>query len=167
MTRIICFDDHRTFSEDVRKRFSDQTKYAVTSYHSREEFIRDCTGETDKNDCKVAIIGVPDAREQFVLIGEIAAGIKKTNPETGLILLVSEDRMDDIKKVIRFNIDAYVPKNTNSILRIHNTVKRLISEKNIGIFKRRRNLALLVLLVFLLLSAMALIYFYIRLPQYF
>jgi len=68
---------------------------------------------------------------------------------------------------MKFNIDAYIPKNANSILRIHNTVKKLISEHNIGIFRKRRNFSFYILLAFLLLSALLIIVAYFKLPEYF
>ena len=73
--------------------------------------------------------------------------IKKIDHRTGLILIGPPDKMEEIKKTVKFNIDAFIPKNANSILRIHNTVKKLISEHSIGIFRKRRNISLYVLLV--------------------
>jgi type VI protein secretion system component VasF len=75
--------------------------------------------------------------------------------------------MEAIKKSVKFNIDAYIPKNANSILRIHNTVKKLISEHSMGIFRRKRNLSFYILLGFILLCIVALIIAWFRLPQYF
>ena len=128
MTYLICYDDHRSFTEDVRKRFSDGTRYTVTSFHTQQEFKDHCKAQMDNSFCKVAIIGVPDAKEQFEMIEEMTMEIKKYDQKTGLILLVPADKMEDFKKVVMFNIDAYIPKNANTILRIHNAVKRLISE---------------------------------------
>src|ERR1035437_9630824 len=101
------------------------------------------------------------------MIDQLTMEIKRIDSKTGLILLGPPDKMDEIKKSVKFNIDAYIPKNTNSILRIHNAVKRLISQHSIGIFKRRRNLSLYILLTFLLVSALFLLFAFFRLPQYF
>jgi hypothetical protein len=68
---------------------------------------------------------------------------------------------------VKFNVDAFIPKNTNSILRIHNAVKKLISEHGIGIFRKRSNFSFYVLIGFVLLSVILLIVAYFRLPQYF
>ena len=75
--------------------------------------------------------------------------------------------MEAIKKTVKFNIDAYIPKNANSILRIHNAVKKLISEHSIGIFRKKSNFSIYVLVGFLLLSVILIIVAYFRLPQYF
>jgi hypothetical protein len=167
MTYLICYDDHRTFTEDVRKRFSDSTRYSVESFQSQQEFIDYCRKETENKSCKLAIIGVSEAPEQFIMIEKLAGEVKKADPKTGLILLVPANKMEELKKVVRSNIDAYVPKNTNAILRIHNTVKKYISEHNITIYRKRRNFSLYVLLAFLILSALLILIAYFRLPGYF
>jgi hypothetical protein len=167
MTYILCYDDHRSFTEDIRKRFSDTTRYQVESYHNVQEFMDYCSRDKEKSSCKVAIIGVPDAKEQFEMIEVMTLDIKKLDPLTGLILLVPPDKMDDLKKAVRFNIDAYVPRNSNSILRIHNAVKKLISEQNISIFRRKKNFSFYVLLGFLALIVLLIFIAWLKLPQYF
>lgn len=167
LTYLICFDDHRTFTEDVKKRFSDNTRYEVSSFNTRMDFTANFRKERDKNACKVAIIGVPENRDQFESIGTLEMEIKKTDPSSGIILLVSTDRMDDLKKAVRFNIDSYIPRNANTILRLHNTVKKLISEHSISVFRRKRNFSLYVLLAFLILSGLLVLIAFLKLPQYF
>lgn len=125
LTTLLCYDDHRTFTEDVRKRFSDGAQYEVLSFHAKQDFLNQCNMESDNSSCKVAIIGVPDAKEQFQIIDEMTMEIKRIDQSTGLILLVPGDKMEDLKKVVRFNVDAYIPRNSNTILRLHNAVKRL------------------------------------------
>jgi len=166
-TYLLCYDDHRSFTEDIRKRFSDATRYQVDSFHNVQDFMDNCCREKEKNSCKVAIIGVPDAREQFEMVEGMTMDIKKLDPSTGLILLVPPDKMDDLKKAVRFNIDAYIPRNANSILRIHNAVKKLISEQSIHVFRKRRNFSFYVLLSFLALVALLIFIAWLRLPQYF
>jgi hypothetical protein len=92
---------------------------------------------------------------------------KKIDQRTGLILIGPSERMEEIRKIVKFNIDAYIPKNSNTILRIHNTVKRLISQHSIGIFKKRRNISFYILLGFLLISAILALVAYFELPGYF
>jgi len=167
MTYLICYDDHRNFTEDVRKRFSDDTRYNVTSFITRQEFLNQCKKEIDKKSCKVAIIGVPDAVEQFEMIEKLTMEVKKIDPRTGLILLVPGEKIDALKKIVKFNIDSYIPRNANTILRIHNTVKKFISENNIIIYRKRRNFSLYVLLAFLLATALVIIIAFFRYPEYF
>lgn len=166
-THIFCYDDHRGFTEDVRKRFADSSKYSVISFPAREQFLDYIEGERKKNFCKIAILGLHDNKEQFQMIDQMTMKIKEIDIRTGLILIGPPDMMEEIKKTVKFNIDAYIPKNANSILRISNTVKKLISEHSIRVFRRRRNFSLYVLLTFILLSALAILFAYFKLPQYF
>ena len=167
MTYLLCYDDHRNFTEDIRKRFSDVTRYQVESFHNVQDFMDNVSVDKEKNSCKVAIIGVPDAREQFEMIEEMTMKIKKVDPSTGLILLIPQDKMDDLKKAVRFNIDAYIPRNANSVLRIHNAVKKLISEQSIDIFRKRKNLSFYVLLGFIVLVGLLILVAWLKIPQYF
>jgi hypothetical protein len=166
-TYLFCYDDHRGFSEDVRKRFQDSARYKVLSFQTREEFISHLEEVSESSFCKIAILGLHDNKEQIEMIDHLTQDIKKCDRRTGLILLGPEEKMEVIKKTVRYNIDAYIPRNSNSILRIHNTVKKLISEHNIGVFRKRRNISLYVLLAFVILSALFLFAAYFRAPQYF
>jgi DNA-binding NarL/FixJ family response regulator len=166
-TYLFCYDDHRGFTEDVRKRFTDTARYTVISCQTREEFVNHLEEEKDHNFCKVAILGAHETKDQFEMIDQLTMEIKKIDPRTGLILLGPPDKIEEIKKTVKFNIDAYIPKNANSILRIHNTVKKLISEHSIGIFRKRRNFSFYILLAFLLVSALLILIAYFRLPSYF
>jgi DNA-binding NarL/FixJ family response regulator len=167
MTYLICYDDHRNFTEDIKKRFSDISRYQVVSFHNKQDLLSFCTKEAENNSCKVAVIGVPDAREQFGSVDELTQEIKNADPRTGLIMLVPPDKMDDLKKSVKFNIDAYIPRNANSVLRIHNTVKKLFSEYNISIFRRKRNLSIYILLIFVILAVILLIAARLKFPEYF
>jgi hypothetical protein len=166
-THLYCYDDHRAFAEDVKRRFIDTKRYTVLSFQTREDFISCLETEKLSNFCKVAILGMHDSPEQFEMISQLTAEVKSIDQRTGLILVGPPDKMNDIKKAVKFNIDAYIPKNANAILRIHNTVKRLISQHSIGIFKKRRNFSFYILLAFLLISALLAAIAYIKLPGYF
>ena len=167
ITHLICYDDHRTFTEDVRKRFSDPDKYLVESFHTQHEFSGHLRKITEAVYCKVAIVVIPDGSDTIDAIGKMTDEIIKTDPQTGIILVVPSDKMEEVRKVIKFNIDAYIIKNTNAILRIHNEVKKLISEHNINIYRKRRNLSLTILIAFMVLCLFALLIAYFRLPMYF
>jgi hypothetical protein len=166
-TQIFCFDDHRGFTEDIRKRFTDTSRYIVESFQTREELLERIEKEKVHNFCKVAILGVHDSNDQIGMINQLSADIKNKDSRIGLILLGSPDKMDEIKKIVKFNIVAYIPKNANSVLRIHNTVKKLISVHSIGIFKTKKNLSVYILLGFLLLSVLIILIAYFILPQYY
>jgi DNA-binding NarL/FixJ family response regulator len=166
-THLFCYDDHRGFTEDVRKRFTDLSRYTVESFQTQEEFLSSLEAAKEHNFCKVAILGLHDTKEQFEMIDRLAAEVKKIDAKTGLILLGPPDKMEIIRKTVRFNIDAYIPKNANSILRIHNAVKKLISEHSIGIFRKRSHVSIYVLIGFVLISVILILVAWFRLPQYF
>jgi DNA-binding NarL/FixJ family response regulator len=166
-THIICYDDHRGFAEDVKKRFTDVARYQVLSFQTREEVIECFEKEKEHKFCKIAILGLHETAEQYSLIDHLIMEIKNTDRSTGIILLGPPDKMEEIKKTLKINIDAYIPKNANMILRIHNAVKKLISEHNIEVFRKRRNISLYALLSFLLLAVILTLISYFRLPQFF
>ena len=166
-THIFCYDDHRGFSEEVRKRFSDLSRYIVLSFQTREELLNKLEKDKEQKFCKVAILGLHDTKEQFEMIDQLTMEIKRIDQATGLILLGPPDRMELIKKCVKFNIDAYIPKNSNSILRIHNAVKKLISEHGIAIFRKKSHISMYILFGFILLSVILIIVAYFRLPHYF
>jgi len=167
MTSLICFDDHRSFTDDIRKRFSDPARYNVTSFLTRQELIEYCKNEKENYACKVVIIGVPDPKEQMEMIEEFTMDIKKVDAKTGLILLASPDKIEEVKKTIMFNIDAYIPRNANTVLRIHNTVKKLISEHSINYYRKKRNISLYILIGFLVIVLGTLLLAIFRFPGYF
>jgi DNA-binding NarL/FixJ family response regulator len=166
-THLYCYDDHRGFTEDVKKRFADQSKYNVSSFQTREEFIGKLETEKLHKYCKIAILGLHETQDQLDMIEKLTREVKKIDPKTGLILLGSPDRMEAIKKTVKFNIDAYIPKNSNTILRLHNTVKKLISENSIAKLRRKSRVSLYLLLGFLILTIGVIIAARIMAPQYF
>lgn len=167
ITYLICYDDHRSFTEDIRKRFNDPSKYKVESFHSLDEFADHIMKIADNKSCKVALIGVPDNMEHYEAIGKLIYEISKPDPDTGIILIAAPEKMEEVKKIIEFNIDAYIPGNANAILRIHNAVKKLISEYNIDVYRKRRNTWLYILGIFLIICIFLVVIAYFKLPIYF
>lgn len=166
-THLFCFDDHRNFSDEVRKQFPDQSRYTVKIFHNMDDLLNQLVREKDHNYCKVAILGLQDTKENFEIIDHLIVGIKKIDINTGIILLGPVDKMEEIKKAIRINIDSYIPRNSNQILRIHNTVKKLISEHSLLIYRKRRNFSFYFLLIFLALTIVFTLIAFLKLPIYF
>jgi hypothetical protein len=166
-TYLFCLDDHRSFSEDVKKRFSDISRYIVSIAHNREEFIRNLENERDHNFCKVAIIGLHESKENFEMADHLISDIKKIDRSTGIILLAPPEKIDELKKAARFNVDSYVARNTNTVLRIHNTVKKLISEHSLLLYRRKRTVSLYILMIFIILSLIFVAVARFKLQMYF
>ena len=166
-THIFCYDDYRSFSEDVKKRFSDVTRYKVTSYVTPRDLLTSLEEDKEHALCKVAILGMHDNKEQIREADQLSVEIKKTEPGIGIILLIPADKVDEVKKIMKFNINAYIPRNSNSILRIHNIVKKLISENSIIYYRKKSNFSVAVLLIFILISFLLILIAWFKLPQYF
>lgn len=166
-TSVYCLEDHKSLSDEIVKRFDDSSRYNVKQASTGNELLKLIRGDTGKNSCQVVIISIHESKEHLDQIDHLTVSIKEISHEIGIILLIQEDKMDEVKMAVRSNIDSYIPKNGNSILRIHNTVKKLISHKNLEINNMRRRKSLYVLLVFILISLLLLIASYFRLPEFF
>ena len=75
-THIFCFDDYRSFSEDVKKRFQDTARYKVVSFQTREELLNHLEADKINPFCKIAILGMHDSKEQISLIDKLSVEIK-------------------------------------------------------------------------------------------
>ena len=166
-TLLVCYDDFRWFSEDVRSRFDDTSRYNVVSFVTVEEFMAYLERNKDHRYCKVAILGAHDTTEQFEMIGRLTYEIKKVDINTGIILICTNDKLEEIRKIITNNVDDFIPKNANAILRLHNAVKKLISEYGINKFRKRRNFSFYFLIGFIIIFILSVIFAWINLPQYF
>jgi hypothetical protein len=166
-TYLFCYDDRRSFSEEVKKRFFDPSRYVVFTFHNIDDFINRLAKEKEHGFCKVAILGLQDTKENFEVIDHLTLEIKKIDISTGIILLGPADKLDEIKRAIRLNIDSYIPFISNQVLRIHNTVKKLISEHSLAIFRKQRNFSFYSLLIFLAIASILVFVAYFRFPEYF
>lgn len=166
-TYLFCLDEHRTFYDEIKKRFSDETKYKVFPSSTVADFLKIFNEEKEHRFCKIAVLTIYDGKDQDSKVDDLTRDLKKIDPAAGLVIVFPAEKTEEIKKRVKFNIDAYIPKNDNSILRLHNAVKKLISEHNLRIYRRRWNISLYVLLAFLILSGMFLLIAYFRMPVYF
>lgn len=164
---LVCYDDHRIISEDLRKRFSDPSKYRVECFHSRKDFIDALGKAADTRSCRIALIVIPEKTGRQDDTGKMTEEISRRDPDLGIILIVPAGQLEETRKVIKFNIDAYIAKNPNAILRIHNEVKKFVSEHNINIYRKRRNLSLYILAGYIIIAALLILIAYFRLPGYF
>ena len=166
-TDLFCFDEHRDFTEEIRKKFCDESRYRIYSYQSDEEFIRNLPKDKDSRRCTIAILYSNGMKDQADVIEKIIIAVKSNNRQSGVILLCPPDRIEDVRKLLKINVDAYFARNSSSVLRIHNLVKKMMSEHNIGIFRKKRNLSLIVLATFIIFSALVFIVLLLRFPDLF
>ncbi len=166
-TFIFCLDEHRLFAEDIRKRFSDTSRYEVSVLYNESDLFSAFAACKSFKTCKIVIIGLYDNKENYQNAEDFIEKIKKTDPGTGILLIVSPDRIDDARRHFRFNIDGFIPRNSNTVLRVHNAVKKHISEHYLKIFRRRRNISLILFAASVILAVLILIFARIKYPQYF
>ncbi len=152
-TYIFILDDHRSFCEEIKGKFDDRDRYALSSYQNIEEFRQHITTGRDRHLCRIAILILNDNGDQTEVIKGLVDNIKSHDSSTGVIVVYKADKIEDINNV-GLNADVLIPRNTNSLLRIHNAVKRHVSGHTIGIIKRKRNVALYLLLAFTVISLM-------------
>jgi hypothetical protein len=165
-TYIYCLDDHRSFSDDVRKKFSDHDLYDVCSFQNTGDLREKLFSGKGRSMCRIVIIGLNDNDGQMSMVSDLVKEIKDHDAAIGVIILYSADKINEPGNSIS-NADAFVTKNSNMILRIHNAVKKHISEHTIRLLTKRRNLSILIISIFAVASAIAALLAYLRYPQYF
>jgi hypothetical protein len=166
-TYIFCHDDPRGFTDEVRKFFSEADKCRVISFQTSEELMGLIEKNKERKFSRITIIGVHDTQDHFQTIDKLTIEIKKIDTFNELVLICPPEKMNEIKKSVRFNIGAFIPKNSNSTIRLQNTLKKLISARNVVILRNRRNRSLYLLFAFLFASALTLVILYFLLPWYF
>ncbi|HOW40569.1 MAG TPA: hypothetical protein PL123_08500 [Bacteroidales bacterium] len=165
-THIICYDDFRWFSEDIKNNFG-PAEYTVSTFMNVDEFMQCLEKEKDPDFCRIAVLGAHDTTENFVMIGRLASEIKALNNSTGVVVIGTADKIEEIKKVIPAEGYFCMPKNSNMALRLLNIVKKHEGEYESIIYKRKRNSAVYSLIglgsLVILLSVLA----WIMLPKLF
>jgi hypothetical protein len=166
-TYLFCLDDKRSYSVEVKRRFNDTSRYMVFVSPSRHELLNLVTEYLPRPGFKIAILPYYNIPDQSEPVQVLASEIQRISPDLSIVLLVHGESPEEV--VVKSGIDAYswVPASNNSILRIHNSVKKLISEKSLEIRTRKRNIAFRLLVAFLLLAVIALVTARFRFPHYF
>ncbi len=113
------------------------------------------------------IIGLHDTAESRAASEVLVEKIKSNDPSAGILLVVNPDKIEEARKELRFNIDGFIPRNSNMVLRVHNAVKKHISEYNLDKYRRRRRISVMVLAAGLLTALIILIIARFRFPLYF
>mgnify|MGYP000896134440 CR=1 FL=1 len=166
-THIYCLDGHRSFTDEIRKKFDDTTRYIVDSFHTGEDLSTALERDKESKACKIVIIGIRDMQGELQETEKLADCIRKKDPRTGVVVLCPPEKLEDIGKKTELNVDAFIPQNANFILRVHNTVKKIFSEYNIVIHRERRNRSLMAVLAFVILSVMLILFARLKYPDFF
>jgi hypothetical protein len=151
-TYILCLDNNRQFCDDLGKRFSDPAKYTFFSSSSPVDILRESAGISKRRNSKIVLISINGSNLQLSEVESITRDVKYADPFTGLILVHTAERAEEIKKSIVFNIDVYIQRNGNTIPRIHNSVCKLISEHMLRLARKRLRIALFTTVAFLIFT---------------
>lgn len=166
-TYIYCHDEKRTFSVEVKKRFNDTDRYEVLVSSGRHELLSLAGKHRLALGFRVALIPLSGAADQIDQVKNLIDELRAISPGIQIILIVSGESPEEI--VARSGIRPYswVPVSNNSVLRIHNSVKKLISEATLTKKTRRVKIAFRILMGFAVAALLLLVYARLRFPQYF
>jgi hypothetical protein len=166
-THLFIFDERRLFTEDVRKKFDDAKRYIISSFQNPDEFKSRIAEKHDRKTCRIAITGIQDLSDHDGAAGRLAEEIATGGNLNAVIIICPQDKTEEIRKALKFNIEECIPRNSNTILRLHNTVKKVFSEHSIVIYTKRRNRSFAVLAAFIILAVIMFVVAYLKLPEYF
>jgi len=164
---LICYDEHRAYPEEMKKRFSDPVKYRISLVVSQKELLKQFEAETDKSKPKVAVMVLSELNDINENIKSVAREIKRSSPCAGVMLVCPGEKIEGLRKLSNLSFDDIIPKNDNSVLRLHNAVKKFVSAQSLDRMKKRRNISLIILFAFIFLATLGLIIARIRYPVYF
>lgn len=166
-TYLFCLDDKRSYSVEVKRRFNDTSRYMVFVSQSRNELLKLVKEYILRKGYKIAILpyyNIPDLSEPIQVL---ASEIQRISQGLSIVLLVHGESPEETVQKSGISAYSWVPASDNSILRIHNSVKKLISEKSLEVRTRRRNFSFRLMIVIVLISIIGIVAAYLRLPQYF
>lgn len=166
-TYLFCLDEKKNYSVEVNRRFDDGTRYEVLVSQSRHEFLNIVKQHRSGSSTKVALLPFADTHDQNDPVKTIAADIRAVSPDIIIILLVSGESPDELVLKSGINPYAWVPATNNSVLRIHNVVKKLISEKTLTLKTTRIRRVGRILVGLIIAALLFLVYSVFRFPQYF
>lgn len=166
-TYLFCLDEKKSYFSEVNRRFNDADRYEVLTSHGRHEFLNMIRQYRQNRGFKVAILPFANTSDQYQPVKTIAAGIKTLIPDVVIILLVSGDAPEEL--VAKSGIEPYswVPATNNSVLRIHNSVKKYISEENLSHKIKRKRKAFRVFVASVVLALLFLLFSMLRYPSFF
>ena len=150
-----------------KRRFNDSTRYEVLASQSRHEFLNMVKQYRSGSSTKVALLPFADTHDQNDPVKTIATEIQAVSEDIIIILLVSGDSPDELVAKSGINPYAWVTATNNSVLRIHNVVKKLISEKNLTMKTKRIRRTGRILVGVIIAALLFLVYSIFRFPQYF
>lgn len=154
--KLFCLDDHRSFSDEIRKKFADDHRFQIYSTNNKEEYIKTLSLQQSKLSVIVPIAAIHNNREQIESLNQVFRDPRLEKFFQSVILLVPPEKYEELCLETTIPAYSFIPRNTNFMLRLNNTIKKMVSEHNLITQKYARNVFL-----WILISVTALILFFL------
>lgn len=166
-TNIICFDEHRHFTAQIKNSFSDTDRYHIASFNNRQAFTDYCKKVKDDGTFNIAIIGLFEFGTDTEFFENLMAKIGEAAGEIHIIVIASPCKIEYYKDRAATEADVFIPYNSNAILRVRNAVQRMIAGYHVVRLEKCRNNSLSVMAVFLFVGGLLLLLVRLKWPVLF
>lgn len=168
---VYFVDRNRTFFPQVKERLANEEKYTVHLF-STTEILYDHLKTLNPDDTSTNIIFLNTENAHYGNSGtekliENVKKIKSIHQVFNIFVLTNQKDLNTLNDLTTAGALRIIPKNDNSVHRIINYIKGLISEKNLEKKRKATILPLKILLIFVLLIIILAIIAYIIQPEIF
>lgn len=155
-------DDDEFYLKIFKNKFQTTTDYVVHTYSCGEDFLKELKQNPIPGNQKHVVIldyYLRTKANQDALDGnEVLREIKLLYPDMDVIMLSGTNEEAIVDKAIELGAFAFIKKNENSFLRIHNNIKRSLSKNRL---KKREKSTKLIMLTFLSVAVIVIGLFFI------
>ena len=154
-TYIFLVDHNLDFLNSIKKSIEHPEVYEIFNFTSGERFIAYLNEKSfRKNDVLIVFLGYQflDEGNQTLMNGiEILEATKVINKNIEVVMLSGENEGEFGAYVMKSGAHSFIPKNENIHLRINNIIMSIISKKRLEYNRHAFNIALRILLVYILI----------------
>jgi FixJ family two-component response regulator len=161
---IYIIDGDEFFSKILKSKFETSTKYKVLLFSSGEDFLEHTIKNSiSKKSMPVIILDYSlkthknyDAKNGL----DILKIIKELYPDIDVIMISGFEDTDIATTSMHYGATSFIKKNENSFLRVHNTIKYLISKKKLEKTKKQSHFARKFFLIMIITLIVLLLFFF-------
>ncbi|MBP5473270.1 MAG: hypothetical protein J6X92_00745 [Bacteroidales bacterium] len=157
---ILCYDDRKSFADEIKKMFAGNKKYDVISFHNKKTFVDYCSKSCSDDHINIGVIGFVESPDKIQLLNIFLAEIQNVLPNIRLLIFTQQKSIKEVSLGIVEKVDGVIPINNNMLLRTNNNIKRIISEHYLHLAKIKRNRLFFIALSFLIFCIISIIMFY-------
>ncbi len=163
---VYIIDDDELHLRILKNKFVTSTSYSLYTYLTGEEFVYEMDlAYLQKRQVHIVILDYvlkTDSNKDVMDGLEVLEIIKKRNPKIEVIILSGNNDEDLSAKALELGANNYIRKNENSFLRLQNSIKWIISEKNLE--KKRRDskisIKIFILIIFIIILIFGILYIF-------